>query len=236
MFTRSPDLYDALYRFKDYEGETRQLRELIRGHNPSAATLLDVACGTGNHLHFLRQHYRVEGLDRNEALLEGARRRCPDVTFHNGDMRSFSLPGRFDVVTCLFSAIGYLKDTEGLGQAIGTMARHLHDHGILIIEPWFTPDQYWTNQLRVNIVDHAKYKGAWMYVPQRIGRTSVEDIYYLIGSSDGIDSFTERHEVTLFTREEMMSAFTAAGLDVRHDPVGLRGRGLYVGVQGSGTQ
>ena len=52
------------------------------------------------------------------------------------DMTSFDLGRRFDVVTCLFSSIGYVGTAERLDQAIATMAAHLEPGGTLIVEPW----------------------------------------------------------------------------------------------------
>ncbi|MBA2535877.1 MAG: hypothetical protein H0V20_00395 [Actinobacteria bacterium] len=43
MFTRSAELYDAVYGFKDYVAEAGNLHALIQARAPGAATLLDVA-------------------------------------------------------------------------------------------------------------------------------------------------------------------------------------------------
>src|SRR5919107_548502 len=114
MYTRSAQLYDVLYHFKNYHAESEKLHSLIRQHNPSAKTLIDVACGTGKHLECLRRYYRVEGLDLSRELLDITRERCPEVTLHQDDMLTFSLGHNFDVVTCLFSAIAYVKTKANL--------------------------------------------------------------------------------------------------------------------------
>ena len=76
-------------------------------------------------------------------MLEVARARHPEITFHQGDMRTFDLGRRFDVVTCLFSSIGYLRSPSDLRAAVINMARHLQPGGVLIIEPWLT-EETWT--------------------------------------------------------------------------------------------
>ena len=230
MFARSAQFYDALYHFKDYAAAAEQLHTLIQETCPGATTLLDVACGTGKHLEYLRAYYRVEGLDLNAKLLEIARKRCPGVLFHQGNMVDFSLDRSFDVVTCLFSSIGYVKTIDNLEQASSTMARHLKPCGMLFVEPWFSPENYWTGRLTANFVDQPGLKIAWMYVSELQGRISIADIHYLVGAPQGIDHFTERHEMGLFTHAEYLKAFRKCGLDVRHDPTGLFGRGIYIGV------
>ncbi len=117
MFAESAEMYDLFYEWKDYPAEVARLDALIRQRHSSARTLLDVACGTGRHLELLANRYAVEGLDIEPRLLEVARRRLPGVPLHLADMRSFDLGRSFDVVTCLFSSIGYVRSIRGLQRA-----------------------------------------------------------------------------------------------------------------------
>ena len=133
MYTKSARLYDVMYAGKDYAAASRFVHNAIGAVRPEAATLLDVACGTGRHLEHLRASYDVEGLDLSSDLLEMARARCPGVPLHQADMTSFSLPRRFDAVTCLFSAVAYLKTADRLTSAIERMASHLTDDGVLLV-------------------------------------------------------------------------------------------------------
>jgi hypothetical protein len=73
-------------------------------------------------------------------------------------------------------------------------------------------------------------KIARVTVARRQGDTSVLEMHHMVASQSGVERFLERHEVTLFTHEQYMSAFTAAGLVAVFDPEGLNGRGLYVGL------
>ncbi len=61
MFIDSPELYDAIFHFKNYARECDRLRSLIDKVVPRAHTILDVACGTGEHAKFLKHHYAVDG-------------------------------------------------------------------------------------------------------------------------------------------------------------------------------
>lgn len=230
MFTKSARFYDALYHFKDYAAASRQLHALIQRTNPGAKTLLDVGCGTGKHLECLRGDYQVEGLDINPELLKIARRRCPEVPCHEGDMISFRLGRTYDVVTCMFSSIGYVKRISNMEKAVDSMAHHLSPGGMLVVEPWFSPETYWVGRITANFVDEPELKIAWMYTSEVEDRISILDINYLVGTPQGVDYFMERHELGLFTHEEYREAFRKAGLEVSYDPKGLFGRGMYIGM------
>ncbi len=229
---KSARFYDAVYGFKDYASESEQLLGLIESSKLSDGnTLLDVACGTGGHFPYLREHYQIEGLDLDENMLLVARERFPDILFHQGDMVDFDLSGRFDVITCLFSSIGYTKTASRMRQAVQNMADHLLPGGVLIIEPWLSPDQWKPGGLHgLNVVE-PDFRITRMNISETRGGLSVVDFHYLVGTPEGIHYFTETHELGLFSTESYLDAFESAGLDVTHDPEGLIGRGLFIGVK-----
>ena len=231
MFTKSAHFYDAIYSFKDYEVEAREVTDLVRGRKEDAKSLLDVACGTGHHLEYLRKDFDVQGLDLDEELLALARDRLPDVSFHHGDMRSFDLGSTFDVVTCLFSSIGYVRSNEELHAAVARMAAHLNPKGVLLLEGWFAPEEWEEGHIGSLFVDRTDLKVARMNLAQTKDRFSVVDFHYLVATPEGISHFTELHELYMFTPEEYVHAFEAAGLSVERDGEALMGRGVYVGVK-----
>jgi SAM-dependent methyltransferase len=230
-YTRRPELYDLEYSFKDYEAECARIEEIVRARASHARTLLDVACGTGRHLACFRAHFDCEGVDLDEGLLEVARRRLPGIPLHPGDMRTLELGRRFDVVTCLFSAIGFVRDLEGLTAATRSLAAHVSDGGVLLVEPWITPDAWIPGRPHVLSADAEGVAFARVTVAGRRGRTSTTDMHYLVGTADGIEHFEEHHEIGLFTETELRSALEATGLIVEHDPEGLIGRGLWIGTR-----
>ena len=137
MFSQTALYYDTIHlTMKDYGAEAAQLTACIHQYCRSPENrLLDVACGTGLHLSYLQQQFQVEGRDLDEQLLAIARQRHPGIPLHHADMMDFDLARTFDVVTCLFSAIGYVKTLTNLSRAVQCMVQHLSTGGVLLIEP-----------------------------------------------------------------------------------------------------
>lgn len=234
MYTRSAIIYDAIYaaRGKDYAQEAARIDALIRRYKRSAGDrLLDVACGTGKHLTHLKGTYAVEGLDLEPAMLELARREHPDVRFHQADMRTFDLGRRFDVLVCLFSAIGYVRSENNLNQTIANFARHLQPGGMTLVEPFISPEDYRPGTVHATYVDEPALKVARINTGQREGDVAVMEMNYLVGTPEGVEHYIELHELAMFAVEVYREAFQLAGLEVAHDPEGLVGRGLYIGVK-----
>lgn len=230
-YTQSATYYDVIYAHKDYARETQRLRQIVAQYGGGdGCTLLDVACGTGQHIAHLRAHFDVMGLDITPELLAVARERCPDVAFVQGDMVDFALDARFDVITCLFGSIGYVLTEDRLRAAVGNMARYLNPGGVLIVDPWLTPETWKPNTAHMFTVDEPEFKFVRVTVSEQFGHVSRNDIHFVVATPDGVQHFVERHELGLFTHSEYMAAFAAAGLDTVHDPEGLIGRGLYLGV------
>ncbi len=232
MFTQTTAFYDRLYAFKDYRAEVEWLLPVIRRRlRTNGNRLLDVACGTGQHLQYLKPHFQVSGLDLSAEMVTLARLRVPEGHFTVADMVDFALHQCFDVITCLFSSIGYVRSPERLEQAIASMTQHLKRGGILLIEPWFTPESWRPGTVHALLVDDPELKIARVSTSFQSDRISYFDFHYLIGTPQGTEHRVERHELGLFETEEMLEAMRKAGLDSVFDPQGPSGRGLCIGEQ-----
>jgi hypothetical protein len=144
------------------------------------------------------------------------------------DMSDFQLPTRYDAVLCLFSSIGYLRTLERVTRALACFRDHLALDGVALVEPWFPPGVLEANR---EFIHSGEAHGVRV---SRHSRTEINGTLsrllfeYEIDDHGEVRRVSEVHELGLFTTEEMMQAFAAAGLHADHDPEGLTGRGLFI--------
>ena len=224
--------YDKIYasQGKDYRKEVEYLLGLVKSRGiGKRASLLDVACGTGGHLLYLRKDFDAEGVDVSLDFIKIARLKLPKTKFHVGDMRTFATGREYNVVTCLFSSIGYMETLGKVQAAIRNMAKHVKKGGLLIVEPWFSPGQMENERVSVTVVEEDKLKLVRMNTIKVEGNLCRFDFHYLVGTPSGTEHFIEKHRLGLYTRYEMSAAFQKWGLSVEYDDEGPTGRGLYIG-------
>lgn len=225
-------IYDQIYAWKDYAADARRIRRLIRTYGPvRPRSLLDVACGTGSHLAYLGRGFEATGLDLNEGMLRVARKKLPQVRFVRGRMERFRLREKFDVITCLFSAIGYVRSEEELRRTFRNFATHLRPGGVAIVEPWLTTAAYRAGHIHLGTYGDRRFPIVRMNLSERRGDRSIMEMHHLVGTPQGVRHWVERHDLGMFPVRTYLAAFRAAGFRARFLRDGLiKGRGLYVAV------
>jgi SAM-dependent methyltransferase len=231
MFSESAEFYDLIYSsFKDYSREAGAVAALLRRVHPRCRTILDAACGTGEHARLLAaEHgFEVDGLDLDPAFVRLAAAKHPAGRFYRADMTGFSLDRRYDAVLCLFSSIGYVRTPANLRRALECFRQHLAPGGVVIVEPWFPPGVLDPGHRETRTVEGRGLRIVRTSRTELEGRLSRIRFDYEIHGPDGVRHASELHELGLFTTEQLLETFSEVGLPAEHDPHGLTGRGLFV--------
>lgn len=232
-YGRLAEAYDIVHSKKPYAAEAKRVRALA---TPIARrplrTLLDVACGSGRHLEAFSRWYACTGVDASRAMLARARGRVRGARLRHGRMETFDLAETFDIVTCLFSAIAYARSKADLRRVIRNLARHTAPGGVVVVEPFITPQMYRGGRIHTVVRSEGATTVARMNGSRRRGDRVIFDFHHLIGRDGATRHFVESHDCGLFDEPTMLDGFRGAGLVVRHFRRGLStGRGLYVGLR-----
>jgi len=226
--------YDRIYSFRNYLDEAVRIQNLIMKYLETGGnTLLDVACGTGLHLKHLKDDFSCTGVDASKAMLKIARTNAQGVTFKEADMKTLKLGKQFDVITCLLSSIGYVRNYSNLERTIRNFSKHLKKGGVALIEPSHASSFYVKGEPRITVYDGKDAKITRINVPKIRQTTAVLNMHILIADK-GKDAeyFIDKHELGLFGINNTLSLMKNAGLKSKYLKNGLMAeRELFVGIK-----
>lgn len=78
LYNQHARYYDMLYSLRNYEAEAKEVTLLIEQYRRTDDDLLlDLGCGTGRHLQYLKENYQCTGVDINAGVLELASKTIP---------------------------------------------------------------------------------------------------------------------------------------------------------------
>lgn len=234
IYKNLSEYYDLLYSAKDYREESANIKALIEKYKKSPGDkLLEIACGTGKHAHYLDKDFSVTATDINKGMLKVAKKNYPQINFEYLDMVNFDLGQKFDAITCLFSSIGYVKTYANLKKTVGNFARHLNKGGVVLIEGWHTKKTFKDGYPSMLTYTNDDTKMARLCVSKIRGMISITDMHILVAKKNKeVQYFLDEHELAMFEPEKIVSFMEAAGLKTRMLKGGLlKDRILYIGVK-----
>ena len=125
--------YDAVTG--DAATEAAFIRGIIQRRHSQAATLLDLACGTGGITALLAGAYQVSGLDISPGMLAVAREKLPARTpLYLADMTSFRLNVTFDAIVCAYQGINHLLSLPAWNSTFDCAYEHLNAGGLFVFD------------------------------------------------------------------------------------------------------
>lgn len=135
----TPDLYDLMYG-----GQTADVEFYVGRACALRGPVLEVACGNGRVLVPTRAAgVDVDGLDGDLAMLDDARRKLDsrglDARLVQADMRDFTLPRRYDLVTIPFNTFCHNLTQADQLATLRCCREHLESGGALVFDVFF-PD------------------------------------------------------------------------------------------------
>ena len=132
-FTALAAVYDTMMDDVEYDHWADFILTYARERGLGRGRALDLACGTGGLTReLIAAGWDVTGLDGSAEMLERARHNLPAGTgLVLGDLRTFELPERYDLITCVFDSLNNLLSAAELAQAFAQAAAHLRPGGLL---------------------------------------------------------------------------------------------------------
>jgi SAM-dependent methyltransferase len=215
--------YDRVYDWKDYDADIERLLAIIHDRKSSPGNrLLDIGCGTGAHIARLVDNFDCTGIDINEDMLKVAREKVPTASFMKGDMATFDLDMKFDIIISMFGTIGYVSSLDMIQRVVDNIEAHLATGGVAVLEPFLLKDDYIPGHVAMSSYEDDDIKISRVSTSTLDGNLCTFSFHYLIGQrGKGVEYTLDTHTLWLFKIEELMTAMDNVGLNTKFDPVGF---------------
>jgi SAM-dependent methyltransferase len=186
--------------------------ELFSERGITRATILDIACGTGTlAIELAKSGHIVHGIDSSPDMIKIARAKSiglPDLTFDIQDMVHLDINRTFDLVTCTFDSINYIRRLNNLRKMLFSIASVLHDGGLFVFDSN-------TKQLYLSHSDEIQER-------ELNGELFIEHCSYDSSQNEATISFSfsdgkyEIHKQRPYDYDELDPLLYDAGLNVIH--------------------
>lgn len=220
QFTRVARVYDDLMAGIPYGLWLCYIKELWRARALRPASVLDVACGTGNVTYRLAaEGYETWGVDYSQSMIEIARSKLPAYRgrgpapeFECQNAAAISLPRTFDAAVSLFDSLNYILDEQDLKRAFAAVARHLNPGGLFIfdVNTVFALSHRFFDQDNLSSQRFPLYRWVSHWDPET-RLCTIEMDFRTLGEG-GIEDFHETHYQRGYTTIQLRQGLEQAGL------------------------
>ncbi|KQC03280.1 MAG: methyltransferase [Candidatus Cloacimonas sp. SDB] len=189
------------------------LNKILRNNiNKYPATMLHLGCGAGGHDYHFKKYFQLTGVDISEGMLKIARETNPEVEYISGDMRTFNLNRKFDVVI-IPDSIMYMANIADLKKAISKAVHHLKSGGVFLVTTHIKED------FQNNNFAYSGEQGdthITVFENNHIVSNSTYEatMVYLIRQKDKLHIYNEIHTLGLFSNDFWLNIFRENDLTI----------------------
>lgn len=217
--------YDLLNEDKPYRDEVAFLLKLYESHTRDGAhpeSVLDLGCGSGEHLRMFSSGTRKTGVEISFSMLQVAKNKnIPNITYSNTSISNFRSEEKFDLVYSLFHVLSYQTTDADLLQTLAAINASLTATGLAVFDFWHRTA--WDDDppvKRKTIRENSTMRVERTSTPvfeRETGLVSIDmDILIFRNGADQsrYEQFSERHEMRAYTLRELMSAAEITRMEV----------------------
>ncbi len=210
--------YDTLMAGVPYDFWLRYLKKLLKINRAKPATVLDLACGTGNLTELLSQSkYQVTGVDISADMIRVAKLKAQqssqEIEYYIQDAADMDLDGKtFDLVVSVFDSLNYITDPSKLQAAVKRVEQHLNPGGLFIfdVNSCFALQNNFFDQDNMYEDEALRYVWRSQYDPDtRICTINMR--FFSMGPRGVDEEFREVHRQFAYTETELRDMLIVAG-------------------------
>lgn len=213
--------YDLMHRHRNYTQESKFVDQLVQRFCPGAEKILDICCGTGEHIVRMAQRgYILTGIDSSQDMLKLAQEKVKgiglSIDFRCLDIKELDFDKEFQVVYCLGYTFLYMTTYSDVQNFLSRVHRALLPGGILILDflnGWKLIEEYPRDKFvyRDKQTTIFRFEQAFLNRMQRVKH--IEFFYVIEDNSEGIRTSFAEENLRIFFEDEVMMLMDSNGFE-----------------------
>ena len=206
---------------RDINDDISLIKEL--SSHIASPNLLDLGCGTGEHLNELsKKGFMCTGIDNSNDMITFAKVRFPNAaTFIVSDITDFDFFEEFDIIISLFGSFDYMINDEDVDKVLWNTWRAMKNDGIGLFEIWNAKPVFEIKEKPITTVSTTKYKD--LTIERQRGFTllpdskkTIAEVYYnyIISNGHSTQRLKDKHIMRAFYIEEIEEFLTNNGFSI----------------------
>lgn len=182
-YSKLAEIYDRVMDHVDYKTWSAYVLKLARQKNTAIQWVIDLSCGTGQHLQYFDTKLELFGADKSFEMVYQAQKkeyhRAPGL-FVQAAPHLAVKKNTFDLVTMLYDSINYIHEKNKIAILMDEVSRVLKAGGVFIFDV-VTEDallMHMDDYFETNTWDGQAYQRKAWYVPQEKVQYNIFSLYF----------------------------------------------------------
>jgi len=215
IFDKYSDIYDLLYKDKDYQEEVEYIQRKIKQYNNNVRDILEFGSGTGIHGSLLAEKgYNITGIEISKKMyqkgIENIEKRGVRHKFNliNNNIILYRDKKKYDLVISLFHVISYINNNDDLLKVFENSNFHLKSGGLFIFDVWYLPavlnlkPQTKIKTYENNLLKVIRFTKPYIRFNENIVDVNFE-FFVIDKKTNELNSFQEIHNMRYFSIPEI---------------------------------
>lgn len=212
-------------KHRSFLDEVALIRHL--GQHYTKPQLLDLGCGTGEHLAELSRYgYNSTGVDISAEMIRIAEERFAgsQVHFLRSNILDIDYYEHFDMVISLFGSLNYLTKDEEMDRALWNTWRAMKPGGSGLFEIWNSVPVEMIGKKDLSRVSSTRYRELLINRERGFkllsspGTSTIAEVsfHYSVLGNSGVKKYDDRHIMRTWKKDELLSFFSDNGLTIQN--------------------
>lgn len=207
--------YYDLFGYSNYKKQSLFLSKIANKYIKNFKNnrqALDLACGTGEHLKFLKEKFKVSGQDINQGMINIARAKNPHIKIVHGDLNRLKIKNNFyGLIYCFSSSIQYILNPSDLLKTFSNIHDGLRMGGVFVFDLAYCREKWQEGYVGIRTVVKDDLQIAEIFKSQSKNNISYYNPIYLINKKNKFKFYIDNHRIYLYKINQVKRALKTSG-------------------------